>query len=185
MKKTILNTIFVVYVIIAVFVTICLLSYNQFKVTEFGNDSLVIVDDNELAPDFNKGDLVIVDKSIDVLPGDKAFFYDTYDRQIEIMLGEVVDLEKVTETETTYTFEGERKISSEYVIGGEKGISVIPGVGAVLGVLESKWGFLFLIVLPALLAFFYQITVVISDIRNSKEDKVSEDAEKKDEGKKA
>ncbi len=185
MKKTILNIIFVIYVIIAVFVTICLLSYNEFKVTEFGNYSLVIVNDNTLAPDFNNGDLVIVDKSIDVLPGDKAFFYDTYDRQIEIMLGEVEDLEKVTETESTYTFEGERKISGEYVLGGENGASVIPGVGAVLNVLESKWGFLFLIVLPALLAFFYQITVVVSDIRNSKEDRVSEDAGKNDEGKKA
>ncbi len=183
MKKTILNIIFVIYVIIAVFVTICLLSYNQFKVTEFGNYSLVIINDNELAPDFNNGDLVIVDKSIDVLPGDKAFFYDTYDRQIEIMLGEVEDLEKVTETESTYTFEGERKISSEYVLGGENATSVIPGVGAVLSVLESKWGFLFLIVLPALLAFFYQITVVISDIRNSKEDK--DDKVEKDAGKKA
>ena len=98
-------------------------------------------------------------------------------------LGEVEDLEKVTETESTYTFEGERKISSEYVLGGENATSVIPGVGAVLSVLESKWGFLFLIVLPALLAFFYQITVVISDIRNSKEDK--DDKVEKDAGKKA
>lgn len=183
MKKTILNIIFVIYVIIAVFVTVCLLSYNQFKVTEFGNYSLVIISDNTLEPDFHNGDLVIVDKSIDVLPGDKAFFYDTYDRQIEIMLGKVEDLEKVTETESTYTFEGERKISSEYVLGGENATSVIPGVGAVLNVLESKWGFLFLIVLPALLAFFYQITVVISDIRNSKEDK--DDKVEKDAGKKA
>lgn len=183
MKKTILNIIFVIYLVIAVFVTICLLSYNQFKVTEFGDYSLIIVTDDALAPDFNKGDLVIVDKSIDVLPGDKAFFYDTYDRQIEIRLGEVVDLEKVTETESTFTFEGDRKISSEYVLGGKISTSVIPGIGSVLNVLESKWGFLFLIVLPALLAFFYQITVVISDIKNSKSDK--EDKVEKDAGKKA
>ena len=37
---------------------------------------------------------------------------------------------------------------------------------------------------PALLAFFYQITVVVSDIKNSKEDKVSENAEKKSKGNK-
>lgn len=184
MKRTILNIIFVVYIVIAVFVTICLLSYNQFKVTEFGNYSLVIVDDDGLAPDYNKGDLVIVDKSVEVIPGDKAFFYSTSDRQTEIMLGEVEDIEKVTETESTYTFEGERKISSEYVLGGETGAEAIPVVGTILSVLESKWGFLFLIVLPALLAFFYQITVVISDIKNSKEDKVSEDAGKSDKGKK-
>ena len=96
MKKTILNIIFGIYVVIAVFVTICLLSYNQFKVTEFGDTSLVIVTDNEMMPDFNKGDLIMVDKSQQVLPGDKAFFYDTYNRQIEVRLGEVTDLEKVT-----------------------------------------------------------------------------------------
>ena len=168
MKKTITNIIFIIYVVIAVFVTICLLSYNQFKVTEFGDYSLVIVTDDEMAPDFNKGDLIIVDKSQEVLPGDKAFFYDTYNRQIEIRLGEVNDLERVTETESTYTFDGDHKVSSEYVLGGENTASVIPVAGTILSVLESKWGFLFLIVLPVLLMFFHQITVVIADLKNSK-----------------
>ena len=66
MKKTITNVIFIIYVVIAVFVTICLLSYNQFKVTEFGNYSLVIVTDNEMIPDYNKGDLLILDKSVSI-----------------------------------------------------------------------------------------------------------------------
>ena len=171
MKKTISNVIFVIYVIIAVFITICLLSYNEFKVTEFGNYSLVIITDEEMEPDYNKGDLVIVDKSQDVLPGDKAFFYDTYNREIEIKLGEVEDLERVTETENTYTFEGNHKVSSEYVLGGENSASVIPVLGTVLNILESKWGFLFLIVLPVLLMFFHQVTVVIGDIKNSKNNK--------------
>lgn len=171
MKKTISNVIFVIYVIIAVFITICLLSYNEFKVTEFGNYSLVIITDEEMKPDYNKGDLVIVDKSQDVLPGDKAFFYDTYNRKIEVKLGEVEDLERVTETENTYTFEGNHKVSSEYVLGGENSASVIPVLGTVLNILESKWGFLFLIVLPVLLMFFHQVTVVIGDIKNSKNNK--------------
>ena len=44
MKKIIGNIIFIIYAIIAVFVTICLLSYNEFKVTEFGETSLVLID---------------------------------------------------------------------------------------------------------------------------------------------
>ena len=185
MKKTLTNIIFGVYVVIAVFVTVCLLSYNEFKVTELGNYSLVVVTDNEMIPNFNKGDLLIIDKSVPVFTGDNAFFYDTYNRQIEVRLGKVQDLEKVTETESTYTFEGEHKVSSEYVLGGENGTSLIPGVGTVLNILEYKWGFLFIIVLPALLMFFHQIMVVIGDIKESKEDspkkekKVEEDAEKK------
>ena len=130
MKKTILNTIFGIYLVNAVFVTVCLLSYNQFKVTEFGNYSLVIVTDNEMIPDYNEGDLLILDKSVPVFTGDKAFFYDTYNRQIEVKLGEIQDLEKVTETESTYTFEGDHKVSSEYVLGGEISASVIPVIFA-------------------------------------------------------
>jgi len=169
MKKIISNILFVVYVVIAVFVTVCLLSYNDFKVTEFGDYSLVIIDE-ELAPDYNKGDLVIVNKEEKVAVGDKVFFYNTYDKEIEIKLGEVIDAQKVTSTETTYTLEGERKISGQYIVGPSKETTVIPVLGTILGILESKWGFLFMIVLPALLAFIYQITVVVSELRNSKEE---------------
>lgn len=170
MKKVISNILFAVYVVIAVFVTICLLSYNDFKVTEFGDNSLVIIDDKELAPEFEKGDLVIVNKNEKIRVGDKAFFYNTYNREIEIKLGTVTNLEKITDKETTYTFEGDKKISSQYVLGTSKDVTVIPKIGTILSVLESKWGFLFIIVLPSLLAFIYQISVVFSELRNSKKE---------------
>ena len=68
-------------------------------------------------------------------------------------------------------YEGERKISSQYVLGSADDTTKIAFVGTVLSVLESRWGFLFLIVLPALIAFLYQITVVVSEIKGTKEDK--------------
>ena len=36
MKKVIRNVLFVVYIVIAAFVTVCLLSYNEMKTTQFG-----------------------------------------------------------------------------------------------------------------------------------------------------
>ena len=170
MKKVVLNILFIVYVIIAIFVTICLLSYNDFKVTELGDYSLVIIDDKELSPEYEKGDLVIVNKDKEIKVGDKAFFYNTYNREIEIKLGEVISLEKITDKETTYTFKGNRKISSQYVLGTSKDVTVINKVGTILSILESKWGFLFIIVLPTLLAFVHQISVVFSELRNSKKE---------------
>lgn len=170
MKKIISNSLFAIYIVIAIFVTICLLSYNQFKVTEFGNNSLVIISDNGLEPDFNKGDLVIVNKKDLIKTGEKVFFYNTYDNEIDVKLGVLDAIEPVTPTENTYVFEGDRKISGEYVLGTAETAEVIPTVGSILGVLESKWGFLFLIVLPALIAFIYQITVVYSDIKSLKEE---------------
>lgn len=171
MKKILTNLIFGIYVIIAVFVTVCLLSYNQFKVTEFGDYSLVIIDNDELSPEYQKGDLVLVDKSKKIETGQRVFFYNTYEQEVHITIGEVTDIEKVTNTESTYTLGGERKISSEYVLGSADNVTKFAVLGTVLGILESKWGFLFIIVLPALLAFIYQIGVVISELRETKEGK--------------
>ena len=167
MKKGLRNIIFSIYIVIAVFTTVCLLSFNNFRVSEFGNNSLVIIDDNKLEPEFNKGDLVIVNKKDAIVDGEKVFFYTTEDREIQIKLGEVTKSERVTKTETTYTIGENHKISSEYVLGSAKTASIIPKVGTVLGILESKWGFLFLIVMPTLIAFLYQITVVFSEIKET------------------
>lgn len=170
MKKKLSNIIFVVYILIAIFVTICLLSYNNFKVTEFGKKSLVIIDDDQLEPEFKKGDLVIVDRGSRILTGRKAFFYGAGDRGIEIKLGTVQSTEKVTSSETTYTFEGDKTVSGEYVLGSVDSASIIPKVGGVLGILESKWGFLFIIVFPALIAFINQIVKIFTEVRSGSKD---------------
>ena len=92
------------------------------------------------------------------------------DRKVEVKLGTVDKLKSVTDSETTYTFEGDRDVSGEYVLGPSDTAEVIPVVGGILNVLESKWGFLFLIVLPSLIAFIYQISVVIENIKNNKDE---------------
>ena len=95
MKKFILNILFTIYAVIAVFTTICLLSYNEYKISEFGDNSIILVTNDELSPDFNKGDLVIVkagNKS-KINVGDKVFFYNSQnknklnDREILMLLG--------------------------------------------------------------------------------------------------
>lgn len=168
MKKFIRNIVIIVYALIAIFVTICLLSYNDYKVSVFGSNSLVIIDNDKLAPDYNSGDLAIVDANKEIEIGDKIFFYNPYEKTFPITLAEVIRKEEITSTETTYTLEGDKLLSSEYVIGSEEDITVIPNVGTVLQVLESQWGFLILIVLPALLAFLYEIIEVVGEIRGKK-----------------
>ena len=176
MKKIIYNIIFGVYAIIAVFTTICLLSYNEYKVTELGDNALIIINDDDLSPDYEKGDLVIVNKAdrkkINV--GDKIFFYMTEGREININLASVTNKEVITSTETNYTVEGDVSLSTSSVIGPASTTTRIAKVGTVLGILESKWGFLFLIVLPSLIAFIYEIGVVFSEIRDAKKEKNKE-----------
>ncbi len=173
MKRAISNTIFTLYIIIAIFVTICLLSYNDYKVSEIGDKSIIIVSDKKMEPVFNKGDLIIVtnDESDDFSIGEQILYYNTYNEEIKVRLGTITDIEETSGTGTTYSIDnGNAKISSEFLIGKLSNTKYMKSVGTILGIFESKWGFLFLIVLPALLAFVNQLVVVVSGIKGAKND---------------
>ena len=177
MKKIIRNVIIIVYAVIAIVVTVCLLSYNQYKVSEFGNKSLLIVDSSDLSPNLKKGQLAILDKSAAPKVGDEIFFYNTYTQNIEIAYAKVTDVEGSGST-ALYTLAGgnvNQKISSDFLIGTESTAVKIGVLGTILGVLESKWGFLFLIVLPLLIAFLYEIIQVIMEMRGKPKQKHSEE----------
>ena len=55
MKKKLWHVFIIVYVLLSVFITLCLLMYNEYNVTEFGNKVLVMVE-NDSTKEFNKGD---------------------------------------------------------------------------------------------------------------------------------
>ena len=93
MKRVIGNIIFVIYAIIAVFVTVCLLSYNDYKISEFGSNSLIIIDSNSLEPNFYSGDLVIVNGRDKIEEGDNIFFYNLDGNNVEVTYGEVTSIE--------------------------------------------------------------------------------------------
>lgn len=168
MKNFIRNLFIVLYAIIAIFITVCLISYNEHKVTQFGETSLVIVNNENLEPNYTKNDLVIVNGEGKVNVGDEVFFYNTYESKVSVSVAKITNAEKITDNETTYTLEGGKALSSEFVIGKTQNSNKIPFLGLILGVLESKWGYLFLIVLPSLLAFLYEVIEIIKEIKNSK-----------------
>lgn len=173
MKRVFFNIIFMIYLVIAIFVTVCLLSYNDYKVSEFGTISFVIVKDNKLNPDFNKGDLAIIDKADTLEVGDKFLYYDVYNEQVVIREGTVSEIDDTNKFEVKYLMNddnGQYEITDEYVIGATSSATIMPNVGTILGIIESKWGFLFLIVLPALIAFVNQIMVVATGIKQAKKE---------------
>ena len=67
-----------IYCLIAITLTVCLLNYNDYNITELGDKTLIIVRDDDLEPNYQKGDLVIVKKNPnrEIVAGDKIFFYD-------------------------------------------------------------------------------------------------------------
>lgn len=179
-----LSTLVVIYAIVAMFLTACLLKYNDYKVTVFGDKSLVIVNDDTLKDKYKKGSLLVVDKNgEEIKNGDEIIFYNTYNNQVSISVAKVTSQQKVTDTETTYTITGDYDISSEYLIGSTKSVKVYGIVGSILALLSSRIGFLIFIILPITLAFLYEIYVLITEIKeeSKKEKKAKETESKKEE----
>lgn len=164
MKRTLGNLVVIVYVIVAITVTLCLLNYNEYNVTVFGNSTLILITDDSLTPDYVEGDLVIAkkEKLDEIEEGDKIFFYNEND----IKLGEVKQINKYEGISSTFILDGNHQIVEDDVIGSEDNIKVYHNLGKILSILESKWGFLFLIIFPSVLAFLHEIFQVVVELGN-------------------
>lgn len=161
------------WLVVAIFVTVCLLSYNEFKVTAFGNNALLIVDSDEMEPDFLEGDLLLVKRNSDskINVGDKVFYYNSkMNSKVFIYLDEVQAKEQITRDETTYTIDDD-SVSGEYIIGKADSAKVFHNVGKYLDLLTSKWGFMFLVIFPTLFAIIYEIMMIIDTSREYKAEK--------------
>lgn len=164
MKRTLGNLVVIVYVIIAIAVTLCLLNYNEYSVTEFGNDTLILITDDSLEPDYLEGDLVVAKKeNLDKIEvGDKIFFYNDKD----IKLGEVKQVNKYEGVSSTFILDGNHQVIEDDVIGSQENTKTYSKIGKALSILESKWGFLFLIIFPSVLAFLHEIFQVVVELGN-------------------
>lgn len=164
MKTVLTNIIVILYIIVAITVTLCLLNYNEYKVTEFGDKTLIIINDETLEPNYSKGNLVIADKSTlkDTKVGEKIFFYSDN----KIKLGEVRQINEYEGMSNTYVLDGNYQVIEDEIIGNENSVKVYGVLGTILGVIESKWGFLFLIIFPAVLAFLHEIFQVIVELKS-------------------
>ena len=165
----------VVYSIVAILLTICLLNYNDYKITELGDKSLIIVKDDELIPTYKKGDLIVATKNSnkEVNKGDKIFFYQEGEKSIVINIATVVDKKNVNSKESTFTLNGKSSVAevmqTEYFIGKLDTSKVYHNLGSVLNFLESRLGFLFLIIFPIFVLFIYEIFMVIEEIKKPDE----------------
>lgn len=185
MKKIFYNTLIILYALIAIIVTICLLSFNQFKVSEFDSTTVLIINTNNLKEKgFNKGDLVLVDTTQKQEPGEDIFFHATSElgkTTVDIQTLKDKQVSSVT-GETTYVLES-KEIPSDLAIGPTKNSIRIGKLGTILSILESKWGFLILIVFPSLLAFLYELWEFIANIKAAKEDDDDEEEDEDEEEK--
>ena len=167
------NFIIIAYILLIIFVTICLISYNDYHVTELGDSTFLPVIDEDLEPDYKVGDLLIINKEdpSKIQKDEKIFFYKKRFGETTVNIATVEEAELVTPTEVTFTVEGDYKFSSSNYIGKISDVIIIPKVGRVLSILESRWGFLFLGVFPSLIAFLYTLHSVVMEFIGDDEPK--------------
>lgn len=162
-KNFIIFVVGVAYFAFALFMTVLLLNYNRFNITQFGNDSLVMINENISNEAYQKGDLVIVKKVKfeEMEKGQYLFTYRIDNRRVATI--QVGKIGTIYEEEKAITFENGETYSDEFIAGVE--VKKYPKIGGILSVIESKWGFLFIVLVPCFLIFIYEVYSLIVEIK--------------------
>jgi len=167
-KKILIGILIFIFSCFAILMTILLLNFNEYGVTEFGDKSLVILTREISSENYKKGDLVVVEKVAyeAIKEGDEIFAYSVDSREkVNIEVGIVKDL---FPTEKSIAYKNGAGFSQEYIIG--KATNTYHNVGLYLSFIESKWGFLFIILVPCFIIFIYEIYALVVEIRYGDEE---------------
>ena len=162
-KNIFIGTIAVIYFAFVICMTVLLLNYNDYGLTEFGNKTLVLLSDNISTNDFKKGDLVIAEKKElkDLKVGDNVFAYKVDAKgSVNIDYGKIGE---IYETEQAVTYENGSTYSIDFVVGTPS--KTYSKIGSYLSVIESKWGFLFIVLVTSFLIFIYEIYALVIEIK--------------------
>lgn len=163
------GTLFGAWVILAIFATVCLLSYNDYQISTFGKYSLVIINNKELREFYEEDSLVIVkkDNEENYKVGDKILFYSGNPEVINfINMGEITDIQTASGAQSSYLI-GDHKVSYDDLIGKVNGSIVYKKVGLVLSVIESRWGFMFFVILPTIFLAVYEVYSIVNEVKNN------------------
>lgn len=162
-KSAVSFILFTIYFVFALVMTVLLLNFNDYGITQFGDKSFILVNSKISNEQYKKGDLVIAEhiKVENYKVGDYVFAYKIgADRLPTIQLGKVGN---VYLEEDAIAFENGETYSSEYIAG--KSIKQYDKIGSYLSLIESKWGFLFIVLVPVFLIFIYEIYSLIIEIK--------------------
>lgn len=178
MKKVLGGILLVVYSIIAITVTILLLSYNEYNCSEIGGYTVYIVNDDSLEPEYKQGSILLVKHTSDknVQSGDSMFLYKVISSQEFEFVERTLDKKLQQGNHITYVADNSENYDSSYFVGKTSDTKVIEGWGYVLSLLESKWGYLFCVVIVSLLLFLQEVFELAMEIKYGKEVKKARQA---------
>lgn len=167
MKKVIGTILLVIYAIVAITVTILLLSYNQYNCSEIGGYTVFIVNDDSLEPDYKQGSILLIkgtkDRNVNV--GDELFLYRVINSQEYELVNRKLEDKTQQGNHIIYSVDNQEEYDSYYFIGKTSDTIVIENWGYLLAVLESKWGYLFCVVIVSLLLFLQEVFDLVMEIK--------------------
>ncbi len=151
------------FFIFAITMTVMLLNYNEYGVTQIDNTSFILIKGEISSDNYKKGDLVLVEgRRIDKINiGDELFVYQVNSKGVP-----TIDLGTVGEVhidERAISFENGATYSVDFVAG--KASQVYNEVGTYLTIITSRWGFLFAILVPLFLIFIGQLYALIIEVK--------------------
>ena len=152
----------------ALAMSLLLLNFNDYGLTQFGDTTLVIVSGDVSATNYNKGDLVLVEtrKLENLKEGEEIFAYRVdEDGFVNVDIGKVG---KVYVEDQAVSFENGNAYASKFIIGTPT--KTYEKVGTILSIIESKWGFLFIVLVPCFLIFLYEVYALIVEIKYGAEE---------------
>ena len=179
MKKVLGGILLVVYSIIAITVTVLLLSYNEYNCSEIGGYTVYIVNDDSLEPEYKQGSILLIKRTSDknVQKGDEMFLYKVISSQEFEFVERTLDSKLQQGNHVTYVAaENGENYDSSYFVGKTSDTVCIEGWGYLLSLLESKWGYLFCVVIVSLLLFLQEVFELAMEIKYGKEVKKARQA---------
>ena len=159
-KKIVIKIIIVFYVALAAFTTFNLLKYNKQHLTEY-NDK-IFIKLNKNINNYKKGSLLITNNSNKYSIDDNVFYCQLKKEKCDVKYGTIDTI-----ISDDYIINNE-VIPEKLLIGIDKEVISIPFVGYLMQILEARWGYLLLIVMPILVGFMYEVYIIIKEIKNKK-----------------
>ena len=156
--KIVWNVMQVLIIIYVILITSLLFFENKYGFSQFGDYVIYNVNklDTKNMSTVKDGDLLIIKTKNKLKIGDTAYYYAVHNEKY-VIVNDVITNIRDDKDNYLYTVGKDIPIviSSTRVIGNE--ISTFPLIGKVLSVVESMYGFIFLVLLPIMIVFIYQV----------------------------
>ena len=167
-RNIIIGVVLIAFFAFAITMTVLMLNVNKYGVTEFEKSVILIIKDKVALEQYKENSVVVVKKlELDqVKTGDEVFVYKVRtDGGVNIEVGIVGEVHLEDEA---ITYENGATYGRKFIIGTADKIH--ENYGKYLGVIMSKWGFLFIVLVPSFLIFVYELYALVIEVKYGKDE---------------